>query len=117
MKPHLFADPARRRLWSLPSGPPPAELQQANVEFFEALVPELGSNQRPHGLTPADAVDPRWGVSGHAQLERFAGLQTQAVAGPRFEPATSAARGTDPARSPRVGRDHRTSIDYDDRRE
>jgi hypothetical protein len=38
MKPHLFTDLARRRLRSLPPGPPPAELQQAHADFFEALI-------------------------------------------------------------------------------
>jgi hypothetical protein len=42
MKPRLahasFAELARRRLSSLPPGPPPRELQQATVDFIEAVV-------------------------------------------------------------------------------
>ena len=34
----LFADLARRRLRSQPPGPPPAELQQAKVDFVEAVI-------------------------------------------------------------------------------
>jgi hypothetical protein len=38
MKPHLFADLARRRREALPPGPPSAELQQAKADFIEALI-------------------------------------------------------------------------------
>jgi hypothetical protein len=38
MKPRLFADLARRRLEALPAGPPTAVLQQAKVDFIEALI-------------------------------------------------------------------------------
>ena len=38
MKPLLFAELARRRLGALPPGPPPAELQQAKVDFIEAVI-------------------------------------------------------------------------------
>jgi hypothetical protein len=39
MKPLLFANMARRRLGSLPPGPPTPELQQAKVDFIEAVQP------------------------------------------------------------------------------
>jgi hypothetical protein len=38
MKPRLFADLARCRLRTPPPGPPTAELQQAKVDFIEALI-------------------------------------------------------------------------------
>jgi hypothetical protein len=38
MKPRLAAELARRRLRSQPPGPPPAELQQAKVDFVEAVI-------------------------------------------------------------------------------
>jgi hypothetical protein len=42
MRRHLvkasFADLARRRLGSLPPGPPPPELQQAKADFIEAVI-------------------------------------------------------------------------------
>jgi hypothetical protein len=38
MKPLLFAGMARRRLRTLPPGPPPPELLQAKADFIEAVI-------------------------------------------------------------------------------
>jgi hypothetical protein len=51
MKPRLFADLARRRLKALPAGPPTAALQQAKVDFIEALI-----SRNYRGAQAANAV-------------------------------------------------------------
>jgi hypothetical protein len=55
MKPLLFADLARRRLRTLPAGPPTPELLQAKADFIEAVI---GRNYR--AAQAANAVIARY---------------------------------------------------------
>jgi hypothetical protein len=55
VKPLLFAELARRRLRSQPLGPPPPELQQAKVDFIEAVI-----NRNYSAAQAANAVIARY---------------------------------------------------------